>query len=58
MQRLHRFFSCNVIVAACMALSAAVGPSPAQSQTAASPGAAAKLDYLSLIHISEPTRPY
>ena len=45
MQRLHRSSSSNVIVATCLALAAAVGPSPAQSQTAASPGAAAKLDY-------------
>ena len=45
MPRLHKSPSCNVIVAACLALAAAVGPSPAQSQTAASPGAAAKLDY-------------
>jgi hypothetical protein len=45
MNRLHRSSYCSVIVAACLALSAAVGLSPAQSQTAASPGAAAKLDY-------------
>jgi hypothetical protein len=45
MHQLHRSSSCNVIVAACLALAAAVGPSHAQSQTAASPGAAAKLDY-------------
>src|SRR5450759_4189715 len=45
MRPLYRSSSCNVIVAACLALSAAVGPSPAQSQTPASPGAAAKLDY-------------
>ena len=45
MPRLHRSSSDNVIIAACLALAVAVGPSPAQSQTAASPGAAAKLDY-------------
>src|SRR5450631_1024567 len=43
MPRLDRSSSCIVIAAACLALSAAVGPSPAQSQGAASPGA--KLDY-------------
>ena len=45
MRPLYRSSSCNVIVAACLALSAAVGLSPAQSQTPASRGAAAKLDY-------------
>jgi hypothetical protein len=45
MPRLHWSSSDNVIIAACLALAVAVGPSPAQSQTAASPGAAAKLDY-------------
>jgi hypothetical protein len=45
MPRLNRSSSCIVIVAACLALSAAVRPSPAQSQGAAAPGAAAKLDY-------------
>jgi hypothetical protein len=43
MPRLHRSSPCNVIVAACLALAAAGGPSPGQSQTAAP--AAAKLDY-------------
>ena len=45
MHRLYGSSSSLVIVAACLALSAAVGPGSAQSQTPASPGAAAKLDY-------------
>jgi hypothetical protein len=44
MPRLYRSSSRNVI-AACLALAVAVGPNLAQSQTVASPGTAATLDY-------------
>jgi hypothetical protein len=44
MHRMTRASSC-VIVVACLALTAAGAPTPAQSQAAAPPGPAAKLDY-------------